>query len=74
MLIVAVLKRCTFSITARENGVLLGLSVAFVGTLLYQGLTGSFEDARHLWILIGLIGAIARMPATEGEDEAQPSA
>ncbi len=30
---------------------------AFVGAFLYQGLSGSFEDARHLWVLIGLLGS-----------------
>jgi len=33
-------------------------SCAFVGSFLYQNLFGSFEDARHLWILIGLIAAL----------------
>ncbi len=32
---------------------------AFVGTFLYQGLSGSFEDARHLWVLIGLLGSFS---------------
>lgn len=32
-----------------------GLTTAFICSFLYQGLTGSFEDARHLWVLIGLI-------------------
>ncbi len=32
-----------------------GLGIAFVSAFLYQGLAGSFEDARHLWILIGLL-------------------
>jgi O-antigen ligase len=31
--------------------------LAFVGSFLYQGLGGSFENARHLWILIGLLGS-----------------
>jgi putative inorganic carbon (hco3(-)) transporter len=34
------------------------LLVAFVCTFLYDGLTGSFEDARHLWVLIGSIFAV----------------
>ena len=29
--------------------------LAFVGAFIYQGLGGSFEDARHLWVLIGLL-------------------
>ncbi|MDT9597672.1 O-antigen ligase family protein [Sphingosinicella rhizophila] len=31
-----------------------GLGIAVLGAFIYQGLTGSFEDARHLWVLIGL--------------------
>ena len=31
------------------------LVLAFICAFFYQGLTGSFEDARHLWVLIGLI-------------------
>ena len=34
-----------------------GLSAAFVGAFLFQNLFGSFEDARHLWVLIGLLPA-----------------
>jgi O-antigen ligase len=33
------------------------LGIAFVSAFVYQGLTGSFEDARHLWVLAGLIMA-----------------
>ena len=32
-----------------------GFSLAFLSAFIFQGLTGSFEDARHLWVLIGLI-------------------
>ncbi len=32
-----------------------GLGIAFLSAFVYQGLTGSFEDARHLWVLIGII-------------------
>lgn len=35
--------------------ILNGLTTAFICSFFYQGLTGSFEDARHLWVLIGLI-------------------
>lgn len=33
------------------------LLIAFVAAFVYQGLLGSFEDARHLWVLIGLLAA-----------------
>lgn len=35
-----------------------GLSIAFAGAFFYQGLTGSFEDARHLWVLAGLLAGV----------------
>lgn len=41
--------------TAMAGGALLALVVA----VLYDGLTGSFEDARHLWVLIGLLAGTA---------------
>lgn len=34
-----------------------GLAIAFSGAFFYQGMTGSFEDARHLWVLAGLLAA-----------------
>jgi O-antigen ligase len=33
------------------------LGLAFIGTFCYQGLIGSYEDARHLWILLGLLAS-----------------
>jgi hypothetical protein len=37
----------------------VALWIAFISAFLVQGLVGSFEDARHLWVLIGLIVAMA---------------
>lgn len=37
----------------------IALGLAFIGTVLYQGLTGSFEHARYLWVLIALLGVIS---------------
>lgn len=31
----------------------IGFGLAFVSAFFYQGIAGSYEDARHLWILIG---------------------
>ena len=33
------------------------LGLAFIGTFCYQGLIGSYEDARHLWVLLGLLAS-----------------
>jgi putative inorganic carbon (hco3(-)) transporter len=40
-----------------EAAVRTCLAVALVDALFYQGLTGSFEDSRHLWALFGLVAA-----------------
>ena len=55
------IKRCRFSIGdgGVERYILVAMSVGFIGAFLYQGLGGSFEDARHLWVLVGLLGAIS---------------
>lgn len=39
------------------SSVRLALSVGFIGAFCYQGLTGSFEDARHIWVMLGLLAA-----------------
>lgn len=41
--------------------ILFGLTTAFICSFFYQGLTGSFEEARHLWVLIGLILSAHRL-------------
>jgi len=43
----------------------VGLSLAFVSAFIYQGLAGSFEDARHLWVLMGLIVANSEMSVNQ---------
>jgi O-antigen ligase len=55
--------RLGFSKRNTENAGLirLGLGVAFFAAFGIQGLTGSFEDARHLWVLIGMIIAVDRI-------------
>lgn len=51
--------------TARRSGdderlatVKLGLRLAFVSLVLFQGLSGSFENTRHMWVLMGLIASV----------------
>ena len=41
------------------------LGLAFVGAFVYQGLTGSFEDSRHLWVLVGMFLAADRLDTGE---------
>lgn len=51
------LSRCKFLLAdnAEKSLVRLALSCAFLGAFWYQSWQGSFEDARHLWILFGLL-------------------
>ena len=41
------------------------LGIAFATAFLYEGLTGSFEDARHLWVLVGWIFACERISTVQ---------
>jgi hypothetical protein len=45
----------------KESQVRFGLAAAFLTGFVIQGLTSSFEDARHLWFLIGLLVAGTRL-------------
>jgi len=36
-----------------------GVTLAFVAGFLYQSLTGSFENTRHVWILMGLLASVS---------------
>jgi len=60
--VIGVTRRCSFA----GGPLLAALSCAFIGGFLYQGLSGSFEDARHLWILIGMLLAASRLTSTDG--------
>jgi len=63
--IAALLALCVYivrTITGKLNDVQvrgdqLWLVTAFAAAFLLQGLTSSFDDARHLWVLVGLLAA-----------------
>jgi hypothetical protein len=46
---------------SNNSTVRAALALTFVNAFVYQGLTGSYEDARHLWILMGMILAAERI-------------
>jgi putative inorganic carbon (hco3(-)) transporter len=48
-----------------KSSLLFYFAVAFFGTFLFQGLVGSFEDARHLWIFFGLFIAVSNFQRNE---------
>jgi len=45
----------------RGKDVAFGLGLAFLSGLVVQGLVGSFEDTRHLWLAYGLMLAAAKL-------------
>jgi O-antigen ligase len=48
-------KTFPLNITKTNANILkIGFGTAFIGAFVYQGIGGAFEDARHLWVLIGL--------------------
>ncbi len=49
------------------------LSLAFLSAFVFQGLTGSFEDTRHLWVLMGLLLCVGRLSNTETNPSANGS-
>jgi len=46
----------------------LAMTIALVSGIAFQGLVGSFEDARHLWVLFGLIVAASRIEVSADAD------
>ena len=46
----------------------LAAGTAFFIAFFYQGITGSFEDARHLWVLIGICAAVSNPDFGGAED------
>jgi O-antigen ligase len=47
-----------FSFDNKKAILQTALAIAFISAFLYQGLSGSYEDARHLWVLIGLLASV----------------
>lgn len=49
-------------VAARTGSLILsGLVLAYISAFIYQGLLSSFEDTRHLWVLMGMIPAVRVM-------------
>jgi O-antigen ligase len=61
-LIFLLVRQFKFDLSDQCRTIATALSCGIMGAFLYQGLTGSFEDARHLWILIGLFAGVSAQP------------
>jgi O-antigen ligase len=58
-LVVLILKRWIAKVRDTSSfTILAAVGLAFVCSFVYQGLTGSYEDARHLWVLMGIFMAV----------------
>lgn len=57
------------SATTRDR-LVSGLTMAFVAGVLYQTLAGSFENTRHIWVLMGLLAAVKALPTSEASKRA----
>jgi O-antigen ligase len=58
----------TAGLDSKKNLTRLCLGLALIDAFFFQGLTGSYEDQRHIWVLLGLVAAFDHMksePATE---------
>lgn len=64
VLIAAVTGRVSKLAFEPRNMVAIALAIAWLDAFVYQGLTGSYEDARHLWVLLGLFLASYRIAVT----------
>jgi O-antigen ligase len=61
-----VIRQARAAATPRTTEPLLfALSIAWLSGFVIEGLVGSFEDARHLWILLGFILAASRFRTAE---------
>ncbi|RMG09186.1 MAG: O-antigen ligase domain-containing protein [Acidobacteria bacterium] len=63
LIILTTIRRAFFSEFSSVSQKLLAsaFGVAFISAFLYQGLLSSFEDARHIWSLIGLIMSAGKL-------------
>jgi hypothetical protein len=77
VVIAALLKGASLSMAPPQQALHTGLMVAFVTGFLYQGFTGSFENTRHIWVLIGLLAAsktLAQRQMSVGPENPGPPA
>jgi hypothetical protein len=63
LLIIHAIRISNFGKAAADAAALTvaGFGLVFLNIFAYQGLTGSFEDARHVWVVLGLLFAASRI-------------
>ena len=55
--------RAADALPADRRWLFSGLVFALAAGVLYPSLAGSFEDTRHIWVLMGLLAAVPLIPA-----------
>lgn len=63
----------TFSNFEELKTLKFGFGLVFISCFVYQGLSGSFEDARHIWVLIGVILSLDFLTASQSMKNGEPS-
>lgn len=66
MILIGYASLLTFANRHDKAALLLGLT--FLNGFVYQGLSGSFEDTRHLWVMLGLLIARVRIIRADGNN------
>ncbi|MEQ7873273.1 hypothetical protein ABDK56_04625 [Sphingomonas sp. ASV193] len=61
------------TVSLRGNGLGATLALAWLAAFAAEGLTGSYEDARHLWVLLGLVAAARRSDRLADQPSGQAS-
>lgn len=70
--IIAMAVRRTGRISGDLRRFLLGAT--FLDVFVYQGLGGSFEDTRHIWVLLGLLVAASRLELSRPDENSRTPA
>lgn len=65
--------RCGLRAARGGDAFVSGALLAVVVAVLYDGLTGSFEDARHLWVLFGVLAGACTACGPRGTPRASPA-
>jgi len=67
-LIFAYVLKESLVVLSRDKLITAAIGLGLVCSFIYQGLLGSFEDARHLWVLMGMFLAAQRIDQANAQN------